>query len=106
MKFINLLILLVGSSIILNSCSTFGDVGKAMRNEKRTTTDEFLIKKKKPLTQPPDFDVIPAPGSKRSTAEKKQSSIEKMLNKPVSKNKKPRTKSSSIEESILNKIKK
>ena len=106
MKHIKLIFIFLAITILINSCSSLRSAGEILRNEKTKTTDEFLIKKKKPLTQPPDFDVIPAPGSKRSTAEKKQSSIEKMLNKPVSKNKKPRTKSSSIEESILNKIKK
>ena len=106
MKHIKLIFILLTITIFINSCSSLSGAGKILRNEKTKTTDEFLIKKKKPLTQPPDFDVIPAPGSMRSTVEKKQSSIEKMLNKPVSKNKKPRTKSLSVEESILNKIKK
>ena len=35
--------------ILLNSCSSLGEAGKVIRNEKRTTTDEFLIKKKKPF---------------------------------------------------------
>ena len=48
------------------------------RNEKIKNTDEFLIKKKEPLTQPPDFDKIPEPGSEREV-KTKQSDFEKMI---------------------------
>ena len=33
-----------------------------MRNEKVTSTDEFLVKKN-PLVLPPDFEKIPEPGT-------------------------------------------
>ena len=49
--------------LITTSCGSLSDVGKIMRNEKITTTDEFLVKKKEPLTLPPDFAEIPEPGS-------------------------------------------
>jgi len=39
-------------AMILNSCSSFDDAGKVLRNEKMTGADEFLIKKKNPLTLP------------------------------------------------------
>ena len=32
--------------ILITGCNTFKDVGKVMRNEKTTTTDEFLVKKR------------------------------------------------------------
>ena len=41
-----------------------------MRNEKTTTTDEFLVKKRKPLVLPPDYNEIPEPG----TIKRKQNS--------------------------------
>ena len=47
--------------LLLNNCSSFSEAGKVLRNEKVRTTDEFLIEKKEPLTQPPDFDTIPEP---------------------------------------------
>jgi PBP1b-binding outer membrane lipoprotein LpoB len=104
MKFIKLIISISILSIILNSCSTFSEAGKVLRNEKRTT-DEFLIQKKDPLTTPPDFDEIPKPGSINERA--KSSSIEKIIktdkkNKPDSE----LTTSSTTEESILKRIKK
>ena len=104
MKFIKLIISISILSIILNSCSTFSEAGKVLRNEKRTT-DEFLIQKKDPLTTPPDFDEIPKPGSINERA--KSNSIEKIIktdkkNKPDSE----LTTSSTTEESILKRIKK
>ena len=58
------------------SCTSFSEVGQVMRNEKKNTTDEFLVKKKDPLTLPPDFAEIPEPGalekkSRRRKREKK-----------------------------------
>ena len=79
-----------------------GEVGKALRNEKTRTTDEFLVKKKSPLTVPPDFKSLPTPNSKASN-EKPKEDIRKMLNL----NKKDITlkkRASSSEESILDKI--
>lgn len=94
-------------SIILNSCNTLGEAGKILRNEKTNTTDEFLIKKNEPLTQPPDFNEIPQPGSvKDNKAGTEQNSFEKILKTKKSDSKNSQTKSSSTEESILQNIKK
>ena len=106
MKFIKLLILLSGLSIILNSCSSLSDAGKVLRNEKLRTTDEFLIEKKDPLTQPPDFKNIPEPGSIGSNTEPEQNSIKKILRTSKSQSTSNQNKSSSTEEFILNQIKK
>ena len=106
MKKINLITLLLCSIFILNGCSSFSEAGKVLRNEKVRTTDEFLIKKKEPLTQPPDFETIPEPGSMESKAEKQESSIEQILKTSPSKESQTTTQSSSTEESILNQIKK
>ena len=34
------------------------DAERVLRNEKKNTTDEFLVKKKKPLTLPPEYDTL------------------------------------------------
>ena len=92
--------------LLLNNCSSFSEAGKVLRNEKVRTTDEFLIKKKEPLTQPPDFDTIPEPGSTENKAEKEENSIESILSSNTSKSDNANSSSSSTEESILNQIKK
>ena len=50
-------------SIALTACSSFEEAGKIIRNERVNSTDEFLIKKRQPLTIPPDMDKIPQPNS-------------------------------------------
>ena len=55
-KFVFLLPLLI-------SCSSFTEAGKALRNEKTRTTDEFLIEKRGPLSLPPKMGELPKPNS-------------------------------------------
>jgi|TARA_B110000259_G_scaffold55098_1_gene64877 hypothetical protein len=102
LKFIFNFFLLI---IILNSCTSFTEVGKVLRNEKSQSSDEFLIEKKGPLTQPPDFKSIPKPGQMSNQAEKK-TSFENILNQKKKKPINSSDKKSSVEESILEKIKK
>jgi len=91
--------------LLIWGCQSFSEVGKVMRNEKTNSKDEFLVKKKQPLTLPPDFAEIPEPGTleKKKEKERETSTIEKAFRIDKKKsNKKPR--SGSVEESILNKI--
>ena len=67
----NKIILLIISAALLISCSGFKDAGKVLRNEKITTTDEFLIKKRDPLVLPPDFREIPKPKSQSNQTQNK-----------------------------------
>jgi hypothetical protein len=106
MKFIRLLIPLIALSVILNSCSSLGEAGKVLRNEKRNSTDEFLVKKKEPLTQPPDFTKIPEPGSIQKNVESEQNSIETIIKRKRSESNSGQTKTSSVEKSIIDQIKK
>ena len=106
MKFIKLIAFISGLSIVLNSCSSFSEAGKVLRNEKRKTTDEFLIQKKEPLTQPPDFETMPEPGSVKVDVESDQNKIKKILKKNKSESVTKQNRSSSTEESILERIKK
>jgi len=106
MKLTKLLILVCSFSILLNNCSSFSEAGKVLRNEKKAGTDEFLIKKKEPLTLPPNFSKIPKPDSIKKKVESEQNNIERILRMPESKPDSNQAKSSSTEESILNQIKK
>ena len=106
MKIIKSLFLVCILSIFLSSCGGVKEAGEILRNEKTRTTDEFLVKKKEPLTQPPDFKKIPEPGSLEENAATDQSKIKKMLKRSQIEPESNKTKSSSTEESILKKIKK
>ena len=94
--------------LFLYSC---GSVGEALQGKKRSDQgDEFLIDKKNPLAMPPDFDKLPKPGeaSIKSTKdiETDQSNIENLLkNSKIEEDTSSSEQSSSIESSILKKIK-
>ena len=94
--------------IFLYSC---GSVGEALQGKKRSDQgDEFLIDKKSPLAMPPDFDKLPKPGeaSVKSTKdiESDQSNIENLLkNSEIKEEVSSSEESTSIENSILKKIK-
>jgi len=90
--------------ILFNSCSSFSDAGKALRNDKTLTNDEFLIKKKDPLTQPPDFETIPMPGENPEKTD--ESNIRKILKNNGGETSKSKTQPSSTEDSIINQINK
>jgi len=91
--------------LFLNSCGGFSDVGKVLRDEKTRTTDEFLVKKKEPLTLPPDHSKIPEPDSLENNSEKEKSEINKIfkISKEKDSNKK---RSSSIEKTVIDQIRK
>ncbi len=78
--------------IILSNCQTVDEVGKVMRNEKVSSTDEFLVKKNQPLVIPPNLRELPVPGD---------------INKDIKKNSKniKEKKIGDLEKTILNEIK-
>lgn len=76
-----------------------------MRNEKVSTTDEFLVKKRNPLVLPPNYEEIPEPGSISQKKEESEDKIKKILNASKSKETSSK-KHSSVEDSILNRIRK
>ena len=98
-------IYLILMMIFLVSCGGFKEAGKVLRNEKISNNDEFMVKKKDPLVFPPGFSKIPEPGSSNKSKINKKEEIKSILNVPevVSSSEK---KSRSIEQSILEKIKK
>ncbi len=101
MKNINFLLIIL---ITLVSCGSVEEAGKVLRNEKIKTTDEFLVKKRKPLVLPPDYNEIPEPGTKTENKINENEKIKKLLKSTEKKNIK--NDSSSTEQSILNKIRK
>ena len=100
--------------IFLYSCG----VGEALQGKKRSDQgDEFLIDKKNPLVMPPDFDKLPKPGEANIESTKdiasNQSNIKDLIKKQddcvlennCDENTSSSDQSSSIENSILKKIK-
>ena len=48
------IIIIILSLLFLNSCGGFADTIQGKKRSEQS--DEFLVKKKNPLTMPPDFD--------------------------------------------------
>ena len=94
--------------LFLYSC---GSVGEALQGKKRSDQgDEFLIDKKNPLVMPPDFDKLPKPGEANVKSTKQiqneDSNIKNLLkSSEIQEEASSSEKSSSIESSILKKIK-
>tara|TARA_B100001057_G_scaffold467406_1_gene525519 strand:- start:967 stop:1275 length:309 start_codon:yes stop_codon:yes gene_type:complete len=102
MKKINLFILIL---LLLTSCAGLKEAGKVLRNEKTTSTDEFLVKKKEPLIMPPNLDEVPEPLSVKRKKQNEDDNIKKILKMPRSVNNKKKS-NSSTEDSIIDKIRK
>lgn len=102
MKKLNLLLILF---LLLISCSSLSDARKVIKNEKVITTDEFLVKKRNPLVIPPNFEEVPIPGSEPKKIINEGEKIKRILNAPKDENNST-SKSSSVENSILKRIRK
>ena len=85
--------------LLLAYCGSLNEAGKALRNEKTKTTDEFLIEKRGPLSLPPEMEELPKP---MSSSDKTNDSnvLEKKIKKSNPKEK------SSLENIFLEEIKK
>ena len=102
MKKIKKIILYLSLISFLNSCQSLDTAGKVFRNEKIRTTDEFLVKKREPLSLPPDYRNLPQPGSINSS-KNKEKKINDILRMPEQQSSSKKT-NSNIEQSIINKI--
>ena len=104
---INKIITVILSIFLLYSCQGTVD---ALQGKKRSeSSDEFLIEKKNPLTQPPDYNELPVPVGQEQEQfnEENESEIKKILD--ISQNEDSATQSNtdentSLEKSILEKI--
>ena len=93
--------------LFLYSC---GSVGEALQGKKRSDQgDEFLIDKKNPLAMPPDFDKLPKPGEANIKSTKdidsEKSNIKNLIKNSNDESISNTGDSTSIENSILKKIK-
>ena len=102
MKNINIIFIVL---ILLSACGGFKDAGKVLRNEKTSTTDEFLVKKRDPLILPPDYDTIPEPNSNVEKRQQEKSNLKRIMKKTEEQTS-PDKAGSSVENSILKNIRK
>ena len=101
MKKIFKLTTIIISLLALNSCGT---IREGFSSQKKNSIDEFLVEKRNPLVLPPNYEELPTPGSIKETNENQEEKIKKILK--ASDIQKTNKSSSSVEKSILNKIRK
>ena len=108
MKKTKYFILIFFASILLGNCSSLKE---GFANNKKKSTDEFLVEKKQPLVMPPNFEKLPLPDvslDNKQENEEKTSSLEKVLKSSNKTNEisENNTQTNSIESLILKEIKK
>ena len=99
--FKNKIVFFMMLSFLITSCESMRE---GLTGSKNQSTDEFLVKKKDPLVLPPDFENLPNP-SERQISVEEMTSFEKTLKKQTISESSSATENS-VEESILNQIKK
>jgi len=83
------------------SCGETGSsIKRGFTGQKKSSTDEFMIKKKDPLILPPDYRNLPTP-DERIAATEEISTFEKTLEASIEDNS---STPNSVEDSILKKI--
>ena len=97
-------LLILNLIFIFSSCGT---VREAFTNQKKNSSDEFLVEKKSPLVMPPDFDELPVPKPKESLSEPEEKNLKKLIinNDDSSITDSNANKNENFEETILKKIK-
>ena len=107
-KILNKIIIII--FFIITACaSSWDDVKKGLGGAKRTSTDEFLVRKKEPLVMPPKWKNLPEPGGiiESDDEVREATDIEELIK--LGKNKESSTNyeqgNGTLEESILKRIK-
>ncbi len=106
MKIKNIFIIFIISILLLSCQST----KNALQGKKRSNTnEEFLVKKKQPLTVPPDMNKLPLPTSEnqeQTEIEEDESDVKKILDitGEDKSNENSSENNTSLEQSILKKI--
>ena len=79
--------------------------------KKKSSTNEFLVKKKNPLVMPPEFETLPSPTDNQAETKEEvlqideEIDISKLLKNNSNKKKQPQNSSKSLEKSISDLLK-
>ncbi len=98
-------IILLSFVYILTSCGTLKE---GFKNQKKDSSDEFLVEKKSPLIMPPDYNELPVPNAASNQALSEENSIKNLVKneeKNTNTSNANSSESTGLEESILEKIK-
>ncbi len=64
-------------ALLIFSCGT---IKEGFTNQKKNSSDEFLVEKKSPLVMPPEFNELPKPRNEITQNNLEDNKIEKLLN--------------------------
>lgn len=101
MKFLKVCMLLV----LFCNLSYCGGTKKAFSNQKKNSSDEFLVEKKSPLVMPPDYGELPKPDQNIDKSENNNEKIKELFSIENKDSEGVENQSLDIEENILKKIK-
>ena len=87
--------------MFFSSCGTVRD---AFTNQKKNSSDEFLVEKKSPLVMPPEFNELPIPNQNEDTSQKQENNIKNLISDNNG-NTDQEASNGDLEGSILSKIK-
>ena len=90
--------------IILFFLSSCGTIKEGFTNQKKNSTDEFLVEKKSPLVMPPNFNELPIPNKNKESEQKKGDNFKSLITENNDNIDEELT-DSDIQGSILSKIK-
>ena len=93
-------------AMLISSCGTVKD---AFTNQKKNSSDEFLVEKKSPLSMPPDYEELPVPKTLQNQSENDDKKIKSLItnndNIEDQNIKNSNTQSQNFEQTIIEKIK-
>ena len=102
MKYLRIFIIL--SVILLNhSCGT---IKEGFKNQKKNSSDEFLVEKKSPLVMPPDYEELPVPSKDNDSVKDNENKIKELVKKNNIDDNVSIKNDVSFEDSLIKKIKK
>ena len=100
MKFLKIIFLLYTLTFII-SC---GGIKEVFTNQKKNSSDEFLVEKKTPLVMPPDYNDLPVPNTDIVQNDKSENEIKNLL-KTENKSVEHENSNQTLEETLIKKIK-
>ena len=86
--------------IVLYGCGT---IKEGFQNQKKNSSDEFLVEKKSPLVLPPEYNELPIPNENKITDKNQENDIKNLITGNSGDITQEKT-NSDLEGSILNKI--
>ena len=103
MKKFKIIFIIIFFSTLFHSCTTLKE---GFESQRKNSTDEFMVEKKKPLVMPPDFEKLPIPGQNKTDSEQENiKQIQELIVTDGSKNTNPKNTDQKTENFILDKIK-